>query len=181
MLLDEVEKAHPEVLGLLLQIMEEGTLTDSSGRKINFKNTIIVMTSNVGGTLRGDGLGFCGEGRKGQYEEALRQSFTPEFLGRVDATVCFAPLGDSAMEAIAWKYLRQLQERTAAVGIQLQLPQGLARSLSSRCRGKDGARQLRRMVQTEVEDQLAAFLLRCGRKPTKIRMRLEEDAVIFGG
>ena len=180
-LLDEVEKAHPEVLGLLLQIMEEGTLTDSSGRKINFKNTIIVMTSNVGGTLRGDGLGFCGEGRKGQYEEALRQSFTPEFLGRVDATVCFAPLGDSAMEAIAWKYLRQLQERTAAVGIQLQLPQGLARSLSSRCRGKDGARQLRRMVQTEVEDQLAAFLLRCGRKPTKIRMRLEEDAVIFGG
>ena len=116
-LLDELEKAHPEVLGLLLQIMEEGVLTDSTGRKVSFKNTIVVMTSNAGGNLRGDGLGFCSEGKKGQVEEALRESFTPEFLGRLDGLICFEPLTSGAMEAIARKYLRQLEERAASLGV----------------------------------------------------------------
>ena len=179
-LLDELEKAHPEVLGLLLQIMEEGVLTDSSGRRVSFKNTIVVMTSNVGGSLRGEGLGFCTEGKKGIFVQALQEQFTPEFLGRLDATVYFDPLGQSAMEAIAQKYLRQLQQRSAAAGIQLQLPGELAHALSSRCAGKDGARQLRRLVQTEVEDGLAVFLLRCAKKPGKIRLRLEEGKLRFG-
>ena len=179
-LLDEIEKAHPEVLGLLLQIMEEGTLTDSTGRHVSFKNTIVVMTSNVGGGLRGEGLGFCGEGKKGVFAQALQEQFTPEFLGRLDATVYFEPLGENAMEAIAQKYLRQLQQRSAAAGIQLLMPGELAHMLSTRCMGRDGARQLRRLVQTEVEDGLATFLLRCPKKPVKIHLRMEDGKLRFG-
>lgn len=112
----------------MLQIMEEGVLTDSTGRRVSFRNAIVVMTSNVGGQLRGEGLGFCAAGRAAEMGEALRQSFSPEFLGRIDRTVHFSPLGKEAMEAIAGKYLRQLQERTAAAGTQLLLPEGLAGS-----------------------------------------------------
>lgn len=178
-LLDEVEKAHPEVLGLLLQIMEEGVLTDSTGRRVNFKNTIVVMTSNVGSGVRGDGLGFCSDGKNSQVEEAIRQVFTPEFLGRLDASVRFEPLDEAAMERIAEKYLRALQERAAAAGIQLNLPVELAASLSARCRGKDGARQLRRMVQTEVEGALSSFLLGCSRRPTRVRGSIHEGTLSF--
>ena len=112
-LLDELEKAHPEVLGILLQIMEEGELTDSTGRRVSFKNAIVVMTSNVGGQIRGEGLGFCAGGREAEVEETLRQAFSPEFLGRIDQIIPFGQLGSGAMEAIAWKYLRQLQQRYA--------------------------------------------------------------------
>ena len=178
-LLDEVEKAHPEVLGILLQIMEEGVLTDSTGRKVSFRNAIVVMTSNVGSQVRGDGLGFCSDGKAGQVEEAVRQAFTPEFLGRLDAAVRFDPLDASSMEQIAGKYLRLLQERAAAAGIQLNLPAELAASLSRRCRGKDGARQLRRLVQTEVEGALSGFLLGCSRRPSRIRGCLEQEKLSF--
>ena len=178
-LLDELEKAHPEVLGLLLQIMEEGVLTDSSGRHVSFKNTIVVMTSNVGGQIRGEGLGFCAGGRAGELDQAVRQAFTPEFLGRLDGVIPFEALGEGAMEAIAWKYLHQLQSRTAAMGTQLQLPQELAAQLCCRCAGKDGARQLRRLVQTEVEGPLASFLLRLSRRPGKIRVKTDGKEVCF--
>ena len=83
------------------------------------------------------------------------------------------------MEAIAWKYLRQLQNRTAAVGTQLQLPQETAAFLMEKTEGKDGARQLRRLVQSEVEGPLAAFLLGCSRKPGKVKLRLEAGEVSF--
>ena len=135
---------------------------------------------DVGGGLRGEGLGFCGEGKKGVFAQALQEQFTPEFLGRLDATVYFEPLGENAMEAIAQKYLRQLQQRSAAAGIQLLLPGELAHMLSTRCMGRDGARQLRRLVQTEVEDGLATFLLRCPKKPGRIHLRLEEGKLRFG-
>jgi len=178
-LLDELEKAHHEVLGILLQIMEEGELTDSTGRKVSFKNSIVVMTSNVGSQVRGDGLGFCAAGKASEMGQALRQAFSPEFLGRIDQTVHFDALGKSALEAIAWKYLRQLQNRTAAIGTQLQLPQEAAAFLLEKTGGKDGARQLRRLVQSEVEGPLAAFLLGCGRKPGKVKMKLETGSVSF--
>ena len=178
-LLDELEKAHPEVLGILLQIMEEGVLTDSTGRRVSFRNTIVVMTSNVGGQIRGEGLGFCAGGREAEVGEALRQAFSPEFLGRIDQTVHFDSLGKEAMEAIARKYLRQLQERTAAVGTQLQLPQELPGFLLDKCPGRDGARQLRRLVQNEVEGPVAGFLLRCSRKPAKVKLQLEAGEISF--
>ena len=178
-LMDELEKAHPDVLGILLQIMEEGCLTDSTGRRVSFKNAIVVMTSNVGGQLKGEGLGFCGSSRDAEMEQTLRQAYTPEFLGRIDRIVRFEPLGTGAMEAIAWKYLRQLQERAALSGTQLLYPQELAAGLCARCKGKDGARQLRRMVQNEVEGPLAAFLLRCSRRPAKVQMKLLDGKICF--
>ena len=178
-LLDEVEKAHPEVLGILLQIMEEGVLTDSTGRKVSFRNAIVVMTSNVGSQVRGDGLGFCAAGQSSQVEEAVRQAFTPEFLGRLDATVPFRALDGTTMEAIARKYLRLLQERAGAAGIQLNLPPELAASLCARCRGKDGARNQRRLVQTEVEGALSGFLLSCSRRPSRIKGSLEQGRLLF--
>ena len=178
-LLDELEKAHPEVLGILLQIMEEGELTDSTGRRVSFKNAIVVMTSNVGGQIRGEGLGFCAGGREAEVEETLRQAFSPEFLGRMDQIIPFGQLGSGAMEAIAWKYLRQLQQRTAGTGTQLQLPEDIAAFLLKKCPGKDGARQIRRLVQMEVEGPLAAYLLRCARRPSRVRLRLESGEVAF--
>lgn len=178
-LLDELEKAHPDVLGILLQIMEEGVLTDSTGRRVSFQNAIVVMTSNIGGQLKGEGLGFCAPGKESEMGAALRQAFSPEFLGRVDQIVHFSPLEKGAMEAIAWKYLGQLQDRTAAMGIQLLLPQELAGLLLKKCPGKDGARQLRRLVQTEVEGPLASFLLGNAKKPARVKLRLEEEKVVF--
>ena len=178
-LLDELEKAHPEVLGILLQIMEEGELTDSTGRRVSFKNAIVVMTSNVGGQIRGEGLGFCAGGREAEVEETLRQAFSPEFLGRIDQIIPFSQLGSGVMETIAWKYLRQLQQRTAGTGTQLQLPEEIAAFLLKKCPGKDGARQIRRLVQMEVEGPLAVYLLRCARRPSRVRLRLDSGEVAF--
>lgn len=110
---------------------------------------------------------------------ALQQAFTPEFLGRIDQTVHFGALGKGAMEAIVWKYLRQLQERTAALGTQLQIQPETAAFLLEKCPGKDGARQLRRLVQSEVEGPLASFLLRCSRKPGKLKLKMEAGSVTF--
>ncbi|MBQ4600692.1 MAG: ATP-dependent Clp protease ATP-binding subunit [Oscillospiraceae bacterium] len=178
-LLDELEKAHPDVTGILLQIMEEGVLTDSTGRRVSFKNAIVVMTSNVGAEIKNEGLGFQPTGRESKTDTALRQHFSPEFLGRIDKTVCFAPLDDAAMAAVAEKYLHQLQRRTEAAGMELVLPRELAHSLSGKCRGKDGARQMRHLVQEQVEGPLAVFLLKVSKKPVKIRCRLENGAVQF--
>ena len=177
-LLDELEKAHRDVAGILLQIMEEGVLTDSTGRKVSFKNTIVVMTSNIGGEVK-DGLGFRPAGRAGEAEAALRQAFSPEFLGRIDRVVCFEPLGDREMDAIAAKYLRELQVRLEGMDIQLQLPPELCGSLARRCGKKEGARHLRRLVQDEVEGPLSVLLLKSGKKPSKIKGSYREGALLF--
>ena len=178
-LLDELEKAHPDVAGILLQIMEEGVLTDSTGRTVSFKNTIVVMTSNAGAQIRGDGLGFRPAGRSREMESELGRCFTPEFLGRLDSVVSFHALGAGEMERIAEKYLEQLCARTANLGIQLQLPEELPSVLARECTGKGGARQLRRLIQTRVEGPLASFLLGCGRRPSRVRAALEGEKVSY--
>ncbi len=178
-LLDELEKAHPDVCGILLQIMEEGELTDSGGRKVSFKNTIVVMTSNVGGEHRGDGLGFQPAGNSQERTDALKRAFAPEFIGRLDKVVAFSPLDSAALEIIAEKYLDQLRQRLDAMGMQLVLPQELARWLAGQCKAKDGARHLRRLVQDRVEGPLSEFLLRNGKKSAKIRSVLQEDDLCF--
>ena len=180
-LLDELEKAHPDVAGILLQIMEEGQLTDSAGCRVSFRNTIVVMTANTGGQIRGDGLGFQPAGRQDRNDDALRERFSPEFLGRIDAIIPFAPLAKDAMEAITQKYLTQLQQRSAAAGVQLQLPGELASHLSAGNPGKGGARHIRHLVQEKVEEPLSVFLLGCGKRPGKIRGRLEEGVLRFSG
>ena len=178
-LFDELEKAHPDVAGILLQIMEEGVLTDSTGRCVSFKNAIVVMTTNIGGELKGDGLGFNPTGRAGETDTLLRQRFTPEFLGRLDAVVNFAPLQEAAMEKIAEKYLQQLKQRVAANGMQLHLPEELAGKLGRIAGKKDGARQLRRIVREQVEAPLSVYLLQCAKKPETISACLEENVLHF--
>ena len=178
-LLDELEKAHPDVLGILLQIMEEGVLTDSTGRRVSFKNAIVVMTSNVGGEQRSDGLGFLPKGREGAVEMAVRQVFTPEFLGRLDRRICFQPLTEAVMERIACKYLGQLESRSLAMGIQLKLPPELPAMLKSRSGKADGARQMRRLVQEQVEGPLALFLLGSGKKQLKLRGEIRNGQLEF--
>ena len=112
-------------------------------------------------------------------EGCLRQTFTPEFLGRLDRVVHFETLQDDALEQIALKYLKALQQRTQTQGIRLQLPEELAAHLGRIGKGKGGARQLRRIVQEQVEGPLAAFLLSCSRKPGAIRARLVENKLCF--
>ena len=178
---DELEKAHPDVCGILLQIMEEGVLTDSTGRQVSFKNAIIAMTSNVGSEVKGDGLGFQPTQRSGEIERILRQRFTPEFLGRLDKIVYFKPLEQASMAKIVNKYLERLQARLQEQGICLQIPETLPGHLCDGRKSKDGARHLRRLVREKVEGPLSKFLLQCPKKPQQIRTRFEDGEVQFQG
>jgi len=178
-LLDELEKAHPDVTGILLQIMEEGVLTDSSGRRVSFRNAIVVMTSNIGGDIRSDGLGFQPNGREGQTMNALRQHFSPEFLGRLDAIVPFEMLREDALEGIVRKYLHQLQQRAAAAGMQICFPEELVHTVACGGKQQGGARHIRHLVQEQVEGPLAMYLLHCGRKPGKIKVKMEGEKLTF--
>ena len=178
-LLDELEKAHPDVCGILLQIMEEGCLTDSGGRRVSFRNAIVVMTSNAGGEIRGEGLGFRPGGREEEMDGVLRKIFTPEFLGRLDRVVHFRTLPDSAMASIGEKYLTQLKERAARRGVRLVLPEELASHLGRQAKGRGGARALRRLVQEQVEGPLALFLLRQNGNVGIVTGKLEGENLIF--
>ena len=178
-LLDELEKAHPDVTGILLQIMEEGVLTDSAGRRVSFRNAIVIMTSNLGSEQKGDGLGFQPSNREGKVNEILGKHFSPEFMGRLDAVVSFSPLQRSAMESIVWKYLRQLQARAATSGIQLTFPDELAGHLALQGTKQGGARHIRHLVEERVEGPLAVFLLKSSKKPAKIKSKWENDELIF--
>ena len=180
-LLDELEKAHPDVVGILLQILEEGELTDSTGRRVSFKNAIVVMTSNAGGELRGDGLGFRPSGREDQSRDALRQRFTPEFLGRLDQIVTFRPLEQTVLEQIARRELTNLRDRAKSNGFILQLPEELPAYLASCCRSRDGARQIRHLIQEKVEGPLAHYLLHLTQKPGRLYSNLEEGRLHFFG
>ena len=164
-LFDELEKAHADVWGLLLQIMEDGFLTDSHGRKADFRNTVVVMTSNVGGTglSAGTPMGFSAGAEAGDaaLRRELRQVFRPEFLGRLDEIVVFHPLEQPHMEAIARKLLAGVSRRLEEQGVGF-LPSASAISLLA-ARGTDrryGARPLRRLIRTQVEDPAAELLLR---------------------
>ena len=176
-LLDELEKAHPDVSGILLQIMEEGELTDSAGRKVSFKNAIVVMTSNVGSNIQGEGLGFRPSGHAKEQEGALRQSFTPEFIGRLDRVVTFSPLEPEAVTAIAGKYLQELSQRLDTLGVRLRLPEELAQKMAQKCKPRDGARHLRRLIQDEVEGPLAEHLLQCSERPGVISVEWAGEGV----
>ena len=178
-LMDELEKAHPDVCNVLLQIMEEGCLTDSGGRRVSFRNAVVVMTTNAGGEVTSDGLGFNPEGRAGRTESSLRSHFTPEFLGRLDEVLVFKRLGEDTMESIAAKYLEQLRQRAEKQGMELTLPAELAGILARECTGRGGARQLRSLIQSRVEGPLAGFLLGCPSTPAAVRAVLEGEKVVF--
>jgi ATP-dependent Clp protease ATP-binding subunit ClpA len=172
-LLDELEKAHPDVCGILLQVMEEGELTDATGRKVSFRNTIVVMTSNVGSEVKGDGLGFRPSGEAGGREAALKQMFRPEFLGRLDRITVFSTLTPEAMTRIAGKELDALSGRLQRLGLQLTFPKGTDAWLACQCKPRDGARQLRHLMREKVEGPLSLLLLQQGNGHGKLRCALE--------
>ena len=169
-LFDEIEKAHPEVWNLLLQILEDGRLTDSHGRRADFRNTVVVMTSNVGArqiTSRGR-LGFAGEDGEqvrqrrisDQVTDELKRTFRPEFLNRIDETVVFRQLGEADLEEIAARLLEETGRRMEALGLTLRVEEGVTARLARE--GFDpasGARPLRRRVQRLVEERVAEELL----------------------
>jgi ATP-dependent Clp protease ATP-binding subunit ClpB len=178
-LFDEVEKAHPDVFNVLLQVLDDGRITDSQGRTVDFKNTILILTSNLGSEQKGDGLGFQPSGREDKVKEALSKHFSPEFMGRLDAVVAFNTLEQSAMEGIVRKYLERLKTRAAAAGMQLSFPEELEQKIARQGAKQGGARHIRHLVEEQVEGPLAVFLLKCPRKPTKVKTKFENGQLEF--
>jgi len=173
LLFDEVEKAHEDVFNIMLQIMEDGVLTDSQGRRVDFKNTIIVMTSNAGARNITEGrtkLGFktsdesTGDSEYEQIHEAVMEEvkrlFKPEFLNRIDEMIVFHKLSKENITEICGKMLDMVNDRMKAIGINLTVDESAVELLSRQ--GYDpnyGARPLRRTIQSAVEDKVAELLL----------------------
>ena len=163
-LFDEIEKAHPDIQNVLLQILEDGQLTDSMGRKADFRNTIVLLTSNLGARfLAGQSapLGFGGgaeaafEKQSAQAVAEARHWFRPELIGRLDELIVFRPLGEESMSRIAEKLLSQLEARAARSGYQLTHTPRVGPALAAKARSPYGARELRRQVDRAVEQALA--------------------------
>jgi ATP-dependent Clp protease ATP-binding subunit ClpB len=157
-LLDEMEKAHPEVFNLLLQLLDEGRLTDGHGRTVDFRHTVIIMTSNLGGEILLDEPDP--ERRRHRLDALLRQHFRPEFLNRIDEVVLFEPLDRPALVAIAHKALAETAERLGAQGLRLVATEAaVARLAEAGYSPEYGARPLRRAVRRLVEDPIARRLM----------------------
>ena len=171
LLFDEIEKAHPDFFNMLLQILEDGVLTDAQGRAVNFKNTIIIMTSNIGAQMLRDQnrLGFSsGEQDFDKQQEIIRKamlaelkkSFKPEFINRVDEIIVFHKLGQKEIKKITSNMLDALKTRLAGLQIEISFDESAAERIS--IDGFDpayGARPLRRAIQSNIEDKLADELL----------------------
>ena len=173
-LFDELEKAHPDIWGILLQLMEDGVVTDAQGRRVDFRNAVVVLTSNVGAariTARGGKLGFSAAERKdgetrpaeelrAAVMEDLKKVFRPEFLNRLDETIVFTQLGRPEIQAIARRMLERVGERMRALGVTLRFTDGAVAALADRGFDPDyGARPLRRAIRSQVEDPAAEKLL----------------------
>ena len=171
-LFDEIEKAHPDVFNMLLQILEDGRLTDSQGRRVDFKNSVIIMTSNVGARLiteHKSSLGFGGTEQTGDrdYEQIksevlgeLRRTFKPEFLNRVDDIIVFHKLTKEDINKIAGKMLATLSKRVAGMDVRLTFEDSAVSQVAKE--GFDdvyGARPLRRSIQSQIEDRLSEEML----------------------
>jgi ATP-dependent Clp protease ATP-binding subunit ClpB len=160
LLLDEIEKAHPDVFNILLQVLDDGRLTDGQGRTVDFKNTVIVMTSNIGSHLIQSMVGKDHELVKEAVWEELKQHFRPELLNRIDETVVFHSLDAQHIAAIAGIQLKGLQARLAALDLQLDVSEAAMAELAKV--GFDpvfGARPLKRAVQQRIENPLSKLIL----------------------
>jgi ATP-dependent Clp protease ATP-binding subunit ClpB len=167
-LLDEIEKAHPDVFNILLQVLDDGRLTDNKGRVVNFKNTIIIMTSNMGShiiqenfaDLKDKNIDSVVEGTKEQVMELLRQTMRPEFLNRVDDIIMFHPLMRSEIKGIIKIQLQNLQKQLAEQGINLQFTDYALDYIAQK--GFDpqfGARPLKRVIQKEIINTLSKKII----------------------
>lgn len=193
-LLDEIEKAHPDVFNILLQMLDDGILTDSLGRKVDFRNTIIIMTSNIGAREiqnLGQGIGFSTSesafdynNMKSQVQDALKKVFNPEFLNRIDDVIVFKPLEKEALFKIIDILLEDLFVRIREVGYEVEVTKGAKDFLAEK--GYDpkyGARPLRRSIQRYVEDPLAEEILNAKEEregaTIRIKMNGARDGLTF--
>jgi len=192
-LFDEIEKAHPEIFNLLLQILDNGRLTDSKGKFVNFKNSIIIMTSNVGSqylrAMSGIGFSASGEEKKEEEEEnyrgkiknALRDSFRPEFLNRIDEIIIFNPLRPEDIEKIVELQLAQIEKRLEEKKIKVTIEPAARKYLAKE--GFDpefGARPLRRLIQKLILDTLADKIIRGELKDGgKVKVNFKSDSLVF--
>lgn len=170
-LFDEIEKAHPDVMNILLQILDEGRVTDSQGRTVNFENTIIVMTSNAGSTDKSTGIGFNkteSEVSKEKSMKALSDFLRPEFLSRIDEIVTFAPLTKENYESIAALMLDEMKDPLAEKGITLKYSKKALTAIADKAFGqKFGARDIRRVIREEIEDKVAELIITSTADPFK--------------
>ncbi|MBQ9220157.1 MULTISPECIES: ATP-dependent chaperone ClpB [Succinivibrio] len=175
-LLDEIEKAHPDVFNILLQVLDDGRLTDGQGRTVDFRNTVIIMTSNLGSAMIQEESGKSDyEAIKAKLLNILEQNFKPEFLNRVDETVVFHPLTHEHIKSIAKIQLETLSNRLKNAGFELSLGDSIYERVATV--GFDpvfGARPLRRAIQNEIADPLSKLLL-SGKIPTNKALNLEID------
>ncbi len=162
-LFDEIEKAHPDVLNVLLQILDDGRITDAQGRTVNFENTVIVMTSNAGSEKSDNLLGFgktVAEASKDKALKALESFLRPEFIGRVDEIVVFSPLGRETLSKISALMLDELAEGLKEKLITLKYDTKICEYLAEKCQGgKRGARELRNAIRREIETQIVDILI----------------------
>lgn len=192
-LLDEIEKAHPDVFNLLLQVLDDGVLTDSLGRKVDFRNTIIIMTSNIGARdikNMGKGIGFAQTDTSFDYvkmksviQDALRRVFNPEFLNRVDDVIVFKPLEKEDILKIIDNMSDQLFSRIKDIGYEVDISRGAKDFIADKgFDPKYGARPLRRAIQKYVEDPLAEELLSAEKSEgsvVRIKMNTTRDGLMF--
>ena len=181
-LFDEIEKAHPDVLNVLLQILDDGEITDAHGRKVNFENTVIVMTSNAGSSTREGTVGFgrtVSEQDREKAMKALEQFLRPEFINRVDEVICFNRLTEENFRAIAAIMLKELQDSLKEKGITFTYEPSLVDYLTEKSYSITyGARNLRRCIQKDLEDPMAARIIESYESPiTQIRARAQDGAV----
>lgn len=181
-LFDEIEKAHPDVMNILLQILDEGRITDAQGRQVSFENTIIIMTSNAGSERQGSALGFDKtryDDAKDKAETSLRQFLRPEFLARVDEVVVFRPLTEADMEKIAVLMLEELKKGLAEREIKFGWDDGVLRLAATEAYGhKSGARDLRNVLRRRVEDPICTLLAGCPEQPPALIHAEEKDGEI---
>ncbi|WP_256106481.1 ATP-dependent Clp protease ATP-binding subunit [Streptomyces sp. ODS05-4] len=190
LLLDEVEKAHPDVFNVLLQVLDDGRLTDSQGRTVDFKNTVVVMTSNLGSEAIGSGRGLLGFGADGEVDEdaardralrPLREHFRPEFLNRIDEIVIFRRLDEEQLRRITDLLLEETRRRMRAQDLSVEFAPDAVDWLARRGHQPEyGARPLRRTIQREVDNRLSRLLLD-GRLPagSRVRVTVGDDALVF--
>ena len=183
-LFDEIEKAHPDVLNVLLQILDDGEITDAHGRKVNFENTVIVMTSNAGSSTKEGTVGFgrtVSEQDREKAMKALEQFLRPEFINRVDEVICFSRLTEENFKGIAAIMLKELQDSLRDKGITFTYEPSLVDYLTEKSYSITyGARNLRRCIQKDLEDPMATRIIESYESPiTQIRARAQDGAVVL--
>ena len=193
-LLDEIEKAHPDVFNILLQVLDDGRLTDSQGREVNFRNCVLIMTSNLGSELivgRRQPLGFDGGGEqpegaddpglRDQLMRRLGETFRPEFLNRIDEIIIFRRLEQSQLCQIARLMLAQTGRRIHSQGVRLEVTEPAINWLAEHGYEPDlGARPMRRLIQREIDNQLSRMMLEGGLSGgQQITVDVAKDALRF--